>query len=94
MQIQKKNETKFYDTIRIMATLLVVVGHATYATWTGDGGAIELITNNSCSEYNILAAQIGKWGGGHMDFICHCFLCYRELCIRTHEQLLLLTSCL
>lgn len=46
--MDKKN-THFYDIIRVIATIFVVLGHATYSFWNSDSGYIILETNNVAS---------------------------------------------
>lgn len=66
----KKASTDFYNVIRVIATIFVVIGHATYETWNGDSGDISLILDNVSAAYgnlNTLLRNLGGWiYGFHM----------------------------
>lgn len=69
--IKKKihnKSTEVYDVVRIMATFLVVIGHATYSAWSSDSGEILLVTDNASRVYNFLCSFIGKIGGWAYGF--------------------------
>lgn len=71
MEIVNKKSTEFYDVLRVIATILVVIGHAGYVTWTGDSGEISLATDNASHAFEFLRYNIigkaGEWiYGFHM----------------------------
>ena len=66
-----KKSTEFYDVLRVIATILVVIGHAGYITRNVDSGEISLATDNASRAffflyYNIIG-KAGEWiYGFHM----------------------------
>ena len=63
MEQRKKEFNYTYDIIRILAVFTVVIGHATYTTWSGDGGLIELNLDQASETYHLLHNRISRLGG-------------------------------
>ncbi len=71
METIEKKSTDFYNVLRVIATILVVIGHAGYVTWTGDSGEISLSTDDASDFFAFLRfSLLGKAGewiyGFHM----------------------------
>lgn len=60
MMEKRKISTEFYNVVRVLATVMVVVGHSVYYTWSGDSGNIELNIETVSRAYSLLSAYIGQ----------------------------------
>ena len=56
-------KVEIYDIIRVLATLFVVIGHASYRSWSGDSGYIELKIVNAANSYRLISRIVGGLGG-------------------------------
>lgn len=78
---KEKSSTEFYNVIRVLATIFVVIGHGIAPGWNGDSGYIELIIENPSLAYTALYSglcQLSSWiYGFHMPLFLRC----QERCI-------------